>query len=201
MKKRKGAKKLLVAITGNLCTGKTTVLGLLEGMGYAVFSFDKAADRVLKTDQDVVERVAEAFPEAMEDKKINKKMLGDIVFSDKTSLGRLEDILLPRLFQIQEEFIRDIEDGIAFFEVPLLFERNMRRLYDKIILLTVPSEVQMDRLKKRKIPREKGKKILEVQAKPEIVKKQCDYLIDSNQKLESIKKELGKIINGLKSGF
>ena len=190
----------IVAITGNLCSGKSFILELLRQRGYPVFNYD-AEVKKLYGDQEVITKVKQHFPEAIKEGKVNTKILGDIVFFNKEKLKNLELILATKLSQKRGEFIKNAEENVVmFFEVPLLFEKKSEDLYDFIILLTVPAATQEKRFKIRKIAIEKAKKIIDNQIKPEQIKNRVDYIIDTDKSLSDINKDIDHIIyivNGL----
>jgi len=198
-RKKKLKKSTLVAITGNLCSGKSLVLDLLKNKGYPVFNFDKETEFLLSKAPDVITEVKKAFPGSIKNKAINTSLLGDIVFFDKKSLKVLESILRPHLYHKHEKFIKNLgENKTAFFEVPLLFEKRSERRYDSIILLIASPETRKIRIKKRNISLEKAKKIMEMQVDPETVKDRADYVVDTNRGLADIKQDIDKIIKLLK---
>ena len=198
-RKKKRKKNTLVAITGKLCSGKSAVLNVIKETGYATFSYDEEVKKLLKENSEVVSKVLEEFPEAKKGEVINRKALGDVVFFDKNKLRILEGILKPHLNEKREEFIKGLSGGkVAFFEVPLLFEKNSEGKYNKIILLSASSETRKARLKERGISPEKAKKINLIQISPEKIKDKVDYVIDTNRGLEDIKKDIDKIIKAIK---
>jgi dephospho-CoA kinase len=193
---------ILVAITGNLCSGKSFLLETIKEMGYSVFSFDNETASLLATDNQVISNIQNHFPSAIREGKIDKKILGDIVFSNSGFLKILEEILMPDLYKRREEFIKNLENKtIAFFEVPLLFEKGTELMYDYVILLTVPKNIQEERIRKRKISNEKARKIIKLQASPIEVKYKANYVIDTSADLSNIKDEIKTIIKMLESGF
>ncbi len=193
---------ILVAITGNLCSGKSSVLEIIQTMNYPVFSFDKETELLLSNDKNIINALKKNFPEAVQNEAVNKKTLGDMVFFDKNLLFRLEEILKPRLYKNRSAFIKNLKyKDIAFFEVPLLFEKGSEHMYDMTILLTVSKKVQKERINKRKIPIEKAKKIIELQVSPNNVKQRADYVIDSDEDLANIREKVRQIINKLQSEF
>lgn len=191
---------ILVAITGNLCSGKSFVLEIIKSMNYPVFSFDKETELLLSNDKNIISSIKENFSEAVKNGVVNKKILGDIVFFNKNFLIKLEEILKPSLYKNRDNFIQKLKNrDIAFFEVPLLFEKGSEHMYDCIILLTVSDRIQKERISQRKIPIEKAKKIIELQISPNNAKHKADYIIDTDGDLANIREQVKEIINKLQS--
>ena len=194
IRRKKENNKILVAVTGNLCSGKSFILDLFKQEGYQVFSFDNEVRKLFQKDKEVFALIKEFFPETVINDCIDRDKLGSIVFFDKDKLEVLEGILRPKLYQNKESFIKSISGNIAFFEVPLLFEKETEYLYNFIILLKVKKSVQKQRIIKRKISFEKAEKILEKQIKSSEVESRADYIIDTSQDLSDIRKHVNKIM-------
>ncbi len=121
-----------IAVTGGIGSGKTTVIKILEKMGYPVFSCDEIS-RGLWQEESYLKVLAEAFPMCTENGRIVKSKLTALVFSDEKERKRLESIAHPRI-------MRELLDGmegkpICFAEVPLLFEGGYEDLFDGVILV------------------------------------------------------------------
>lgn len=140
--------KIFVAITGGIGSGKSTVAEILSGLGYPVFSADAVA-RDIYNDPTVFKRVSELFPQCVEGDSVNRKKLAETVFADASKLAQLNalthPIIMRRLFlQMQE-----CRGGIAFAEVPLLFESGSAEQFDKVIIVMRSEELRTEAVMKR----------------------------------------------------
>ena len=137
---------LKIALTGSLSSGKTYALYYFKQQKIPAFSFDQEIAKLIKEDRDVFLAIATRFPKAVMEGKIDKKKLVDIVFNDQKPLRALENILYPKAFKLHDQFLRDnLKKSVPMVvvEIPLLFEKKLESLYDKIILATCSKHLQI----------------------------------------------------------
>lgn len=118
------------AVTGNIGSGKSTVLEILKDLGYPVFSCDEIS-RGLWQQAEYTEGLARLFPSAVRGGKIGKAPLAALVFSDPSALRTLNAYSHPRI--MEELFRRMREYPLSFAEVPLLFEEGLEGGFDGVI--------------------------------------------------------------------
>lgn len=175
----------VVGITGGICTGKTSVLNVFKGLGYAVFSCDENIKRLKKENKNIIKEIEKEFPDA----KGREKTLGEIVFSSKQRLEKLEEILLPELEKERRDFIEKNKGKTVFIEVPLLYEKNKEKDYKRIIVTTCSQKTQEQRAVKRGISVVLLKKILKNQMPVSEKAQKADYLINSDEDYDKMKKK------------
>lgn len=131
-------KNYMVAITGGIGSGKSTVCKIIKEKGYPVFSCDEIYKRLIEKEE-VVLRVSEicsvAPLETEKGVKLAKKAIADKIFTDRKLKAKLEEYTHPL---IMNELISSAkkQGGITFSEVPLLFEGGFETLFDKVIIVT-----------------------------------------------------------------
>lgn len=146
---------LKVGLTGGIASGKTTVSQLLGEKGVYHIDFDTLAHDVQKKGTPIwAELVAEFGPSILhDDGTINRARLGDMVFKDRTLLSRLNEIVHPAVIseweKICQQIARQDAEAIILNDVPLLIEAGLQHLFDFIILVYIPPEVQIRRLMER----------------------------------------------------
>ena len=120
-----------IAITGSIACGKTTVLRHIAKR-FPVFNCDEVI-RVLYHQSDTLCEIKKKFNMEI----FSKEELVRIITSNKTALKSLEAILYPKLHKMMQEFERKTRrfSNVAFFEVPLLFEKHLEKNYDGAIVL------------------------------------------------------------------
>lgn len=190
----------MIAITGSICTGKSFVLDIFEKCGFPVFNCDIVIKDILQNDIDAIDKIRKIFPEAVLDRgKIDKANLSRIVFNSKVARISLENIVYPKLFLRQDEFIKsNIErHSVLVFEVPLLYEKNIESLYDFVIVTTSPKYVKVRRAENKGISREMLECILKNQLSDKTKELKADYVIDTNKSIENVEKEVIKLIQKL----
>lgn len=162
--------RLLVAVTGGIATGKSTVSQMLEDMGAPLIDFDVLARQVVEPGKKAHQEIVEYFGRQVlqEDGSLDRKKLSQVVFGDMEKRKKLESFTHPRIF---EEFYNQVEEiaakdpnVIIQVAIPLLIELNLQYRFDKTLLVYIPEEMQIERLMKRDgIGREEARKILKAQ--------------------------------------
>ena len=145
---------IIIGITGSIASGKSSLVRLLNRRGIAIFDADKIVHQLIEAE--AFASISAKFPSAIANNKVNRKKLGEIVFSDKKSLQILEDILHPLVRKklhhaIKQAYLR--RHDMILLDIPLLFENRLHRLCHHVILADILPYLQKRRLIKiRKLP-------------------------------------------------
>lgn len=142
---------LWIGLTGGIATGKSTVARLIRARGHAVIDADQLAREVVQIGTEANLEIARVFgPDAVLDSgELDRKRIGEIVFGDRTKLALLESIIHPRVRALSMEKRRELErEGrkIAFYDVPLLYEKDMASLFDRVVVVACSEKTQLARL-------------------------------------------------------
>jgi dephospho-CoA kinase len=196
---------MLLAVTGGIATGKSTVSRMLGELGAPLIDFDLLAREVVAPEKPAWNEIVNYFGKEVlqDDGRIDRKRLSDIVFQDEAKRKKLESFTHPRIFEEFHRLVKEIAsrdpDAIIQAGIPLLMELNLQRRFDKVLLVYVPQETQIDRLMKRDgISREEAKNILKAQMP--IDEKLCyaDFVIHNEGSLEDTKKQVEAVWNEVK---
>lgn len=109
----------LVAITGSIGCGKTTLASMVRRLGYCVYDVDGWVRR-LYFKKDFIRVIGKHFPQVIEDEKVNKRALRNIVFNDNARLKELEGLIHPFLRQYLKKVIHRQARGDGLFFWTLL---------------------------------------------------------------------------------
>ncbi|MBE5778124.1 MAG: dephospho-CoA kinase [Clostridiales bacterium] len=144
----------VIGLTGGIACGKTTISGMLKKLGATVIDADEISRSLTADGGEALPLILQAFgPEVFtQEGKLDRKALGNIVFSDEEKRERLNAILHPMVYgKIQQEIDSCREKGLRFvvLDVPLLFETGGDRLADITVCAVAPEEVQIQRLHSR----------------------------------------------------
>ncbi len=142
-------KKLKVAITGNIGSGKSTFAAFLAKEGYPVISADDLAKDILLKDEIVKSKIIKHFGSgAFSDKSLNKKYLAEKIFTDPQNLRLINSILHPvvrkKINQLAGEYFNTY--NIVFIEAALIFESGIESLYDFVVLISAERELREKRI-------------------------------------------------------
>ncbi|HEY8672459.1 MAG TPA: dephospho-CoA kinase [Candidatus Dormibacteraeota bacterium] len=144
----------LIGLTGGIATGKSTVDRMLEAHGATVIDADELAREAVRPGEATLERVIERFGEDVSaaDGSLDRGRLGKIVFADSDARHDLERITHPRIIELTQERIAGALAGAAplvVVDIPLLFENAREGMFDGVLLVYAPPDVQVRRLRER----------------------------------------------------
>ena len=142
---------LIVAITGGMGSGKTTVLQCFEALGIPCFCADAEA-AMLYNDHAFCEKLRKALGDCVFDNggAVDKKAVAKLVFSNKDKLQELNDLVHPQVMRMFREWVQ--RHGTApyvLFESAIVFESGLQRHFDKVICVTAPLDLRIRRVVKR----------------------------------------------------
>lgn len=128
---------MLIGLTGGIGSGKSTALYALKEKGYNAISCDEITRELYKK-RKTLKILRGEFPSAIKGRiflKADKKEIARIVFSDEKKYAFLNDFLTKETFNIAIKQAKKMK-GTVVVEVPLLFENDLQRYFDKIIVIT-----------------------------------------------------------------
>ncbi len=195
---------LKVAITGGVGSGKSTVARMFKELGAVVLDADEAARAVVAPGQPAWEELHRAFgPEFFRsDGSLDRAQMARLVFHDPEARRRLNDIVHPQVAREMARRLQELEqrrEKLVLVEVPLLFEVGLEGGYDRVIVVYVPPEVQLERSKRRD---RRGKQeiagILAAQWPLEDKRRRADYVVDNRGSFEDTRRQVSQIWRKLK---
>lgn len=142
------AGKIIVGLTGNIATGKSAVMRMAGDQGALTIDADRVVHEVLSNDTAVQEAVEKAFGSTvrMADGRIDRAVLGSIVFNDAQALAQLEQIVHPRVTQRIKTLVQESTASVVMIEAIKLLEGKLWMLCREIWVTTCSYERQMQRL-------------------------------------------------------
>ena len=189
----------LVAITGGIASGKSTVKQFIIEAGYKVIDSDEIAHQVLREPLVIDELVKYFGTSIIENKEIVRRRLGEVVFNDKEKLAITNQIIHPRVKELIKEELHLLKDEkIVFVDVPLLFEAKMDKEFKFIDVVYISEEEQLLRLKKRdQISSEFAitKMSHQIPLHEKITK--ASFVINNEGSLEETKKQVDELLRRL----
>lgn len=189
---------LVLGLTGGIGSGKTTVAKIFQSFGVPVYNSDERAKAILFSDKEVHRELKSAFGEAIFiDNTPDKVKLAQLVFSDKTKLAGLNKTLHPRVAEDFENWKHTQSAEIVVKEAAILIESGAYRAVDKIVVVTAPVEVRINRVLKRdNSSEEEVKNRIEHQFSEEERLEYADFIIDNSGE-DHLISQVEKIINSL----
>jgi dephospho-CoA kinase len=204
-KGRDKGKVMLLAVTGGIATGKSTVSRILGELGAPLIDFDLLARQVVEPVKPAWKEIVEYFGKEVvqADGQIDRKRLSEIVFQDVEKRKKLEGITHPRIFEEFDRQVKEIAsrdpDAIIQAGIPLLIELNLQNRFDQVLLVYAPQETQIDRSMKRdRISREAAKNILKAQMPIDEKLRLADFVIHNEGSREDTRKQVEAVWQELK---
>lgn len=143
---------LKIGVTGGIGSGKSTVCQIFEYMGVPIYNSDLRAKKLMVENEAVQESVKFFFGESayLPTGELNSAHLASIVFKDKTMLEKLNSVVHPAVFADAAEW-HDSQTGVPYTirEAALLIESGSYQNLDKLIVVTAPEQVRIERVVKR----------------------------------------------------
>lgn len=174
---------LMVGLTGGIGSGKSTVASILVERGAVVIDADAIARMVVEPGMPALDALAEAFgPDILRpDGSLDRAALAERAFVTDETRKQLEAITHPA---IATEFFAQIADapadGIVVHDVPLLVESKRGIEYGAVIVVEAPTEVRLQRLEARGVPRADAERRMALQASDEERRAVATWVLDNS---------------------
>lgn len=192
----------IIGITGSIATGKSQVSNILRDLGYSVIDSDLVAREVVER-EDILDEIRNFFgDDATLGGKLNRSYVRELVFKDEKKLKILNSIMHGTIYRTMLSRIKD--DEINFLDVPLLFETLEEAKiyglnYDEVWVVYSKPSIQLKRLMERdNISKVEAQRIIDSQISIEKKKNIADYVVENNDGLESLRKNVLKALERLK---
>lgn len=184
-----GGPRLVVALTGGIGSGKTTVSQRLAELGAAVIDTDLIAHALTAPGGAAMAAIATAFgPGAIAaDGSLDRVAMRRMIFNDARARHRIEAILHPLIRARMDEQLAQVQAPYAVLAIPLLFETGWTDVADRILVVDLPESLQVTRVMARgDLSAEEVRPILASQARRETRRQGADDLIDNSGILEDL---------------
>ncbi len=189
-------KNYKLGITGGIGSGKSTVLKYLKEKNINVISCDEIVHEIMKNGGEAYNKIVKTFSKSIldENKEIDRKALGQIIFNDITLKKKLEDITHP----IVIKRIKALK-GKWVVETPLLYEANLEYLFDEVLVINTSLDNQIERIMKRNnLTKEEA--ILRINNQMPLEEKvsKANYAINNNFELQELNKNIDALLEIIK---
>lgn len=191
-------KTKIIGLTGGIGSGKTTIANYFESLGVPLYIADDEAKKILNT-PGAIKEIVSAFGEDMLTNNLpDRAKIAALVFNSPDKLQKLNAIIHPKVSEHFKDWLEQRKDKkFVIKEAAILFESGSYKDCDKIILVTAPKEVRINRVMQRDgVTRDKVLERMNAQWEEEKKANLSDYIIN-NIDLENAQKEVLKILNTL----
>jgi dephospho-CoA kinase len=181
---------IIIGLSGGIASGKTTVANLFnEHFNIDIVDADIVAREVVAVGSDGLKQITDHFGEAilLEDGALNRSKLRELIFSDPTEKQWLNDLLHPMIRNKIDSDLSKVTSPYALLVAPLLVENQMQGMADRVLIVDVPKEVQIERTMSRdNVSKEQVTSILKSQASREQRLAVADDVIKNHTKNQEL---------------
>lgn len=185
--------KILIGLTGNIASGKSSVGKLLKENGLPVIEADRIGWEILER-KEIIQEILDVFGNILKDGKVDRKKLGNIVFSNKRKLRIFNAIVHPPLLQKLKREIDKRSGKVIVVNAALIFEWEIEHWFDKIILVTAEKKKRIDRLLKNNLTRKEAIQRINSQMDEKEKIKKSDFIIENNGTKTQLKEKILSIL-------
>ena len=177
----------IIGITGGIGSGKTTLCKHLKKIGYPVHDSDKHVSGIYKKPNKVFLNFIKknVSKEAVQNHKINKKKVANVIFNRDTIRKKLEKYIHNEVKKSREGFIKKNHKnnkGVIFLDIPLLFENNLEKNFDIVLCVISKKKLRIERvLKSKKFTKEILNKIFKTQTSDKERRSRSQIIINNNK--------------------
>ena len=187
---------IIIGLTGGIGSGKSTVSDILKEQGIPVVDGDRIAREVVEPHRPAYDEVVRVFGTEVlqQDGTLNRKHIGEIVFSDPEKLSMLNSITHKEIYRVILERLESLKETgttLVFLDVALLFETGFDQLTDRVWEVDAPDAVRVERIQKRDGLREEEiLKRIQSQMSREMRNTKGDLVLDNSKGREELKAQI-----------
>jgi dephospho-CoA kinase len=180
--------KKQIGLTGGIACGKTEVANHLILRGISVLDADLVAHEVMRSGTEVFERIVENFGKKVinEEGELNRRRLGELVFSDEVALKELNRIVHPEVAICWREWLSRQTAELVVVAIPLLMECGLEKEFDGVLCVWSPEEKMKERLMKRGFSAEQAENRIRAQWPVDEKVKRATWILNNTTTLTDL---------------
>ena len=186
----------MIALTGSIGMGKSTVATMFREAGIPVFDADATVRKLQSDGGPLVKRIEARFPGTTRDGVVDREALSAAVLGKPAELAALEALVHPAVHHERTRFILANADAPALlFDIPLLFETHGEEAFDHVIVVSAPADVQRARVLDREgMSAAKLDSILARQMSDAEKRRRADFVVDTGGDLSTTEAQVRDIL-------
>ena len=208
----------IIGLTGGIGSGKSTVSDYLISKGFHVLDADKIAREIVLPGSEMMIRLTAVFGEGilLEDGSLNRKKLGEIVFSDSEKRKTLDSLMHTRILELIHEAIfrireeaeqvpagntgpeNTVKNKVIFIDAPLLFETGLDKSVSEVWVIDVDDETRIERIMERDgLKREEILQRISTQMARSEKQQRADVVLDNTGDQETLFRQIDLLLQKL----
>jgi dephospho-CoA kinase len=195
---------LRVGLTGGIASGKSEVSAMLRDRDIPVLAADPLGHKLIEPGQAAYDDVVREFGNEIlaADGSVDRTKLGAIVFADPTKRARLNWILHPKIIETIRQWFKSLDQPggpeFAVMEAALIYEANVQRDVNRVVVCWCTPEQQLERLIARGLSEEQARRRIGAQMPVDEKKRLADMVVDCSGTLEETRLQVSELIEKLK---
>lgn len=185
---------MILGLTGGIATGKSQSAKYLQELGAYCIDADLISKKLTKKNMPALRALVKEFGKEilLLEGSLNRKKLSNIVFSDKASKLKVEKILHNDIvYHIKSEAFANKDKEVIVINAPLLFEVELNKMCDKIVVVWAPYNLQLARLTRRNnFSKHESQKMIQSQLHIEKKMQLADFVVDNSGTKQSLKSSI-----------
>jgi len=194
---------LLIGLTGNIASGKSTVARLLSERGATIIDADVLARRVVEPGMPAFDEIVRRWGQEVvaPDGGLDRDALRRLVFAHHEQLEELNEIVHPEVAAYRDRLVdeaRQRGDRLVVQDIPLLFERGIVDQFDRIVLVDAPRPVRLERLmRERGLSETDSMDMITAQMPAELKRARADYIIENVGTVRELEERVSEVWQAL----
>lgn len=194
---------LLVGLTGNIGSGKSTVAQMLSERGATIIDADVLARRAVEAGTPAFAKIVARWGSSIlaPDGHLDRAALRRVVFADHAQLEELNQIVHPEVERLRARLIDQAKrrgDHVVVCDIPLLFERHMTDRFDRIVLVDSHRAIRLERLVKERGLREtEAMEMIAAQMPAELKRARADFIIENDGTFAQLERRVNEVWTSL----
>lgn len=193
------ARPIVIGLTGSIGMGKTTTAEMFKSAGVPVWDADSTVHRLYSQDAETIAKIAKICPDATRSGTVDREILKDWIKVTPDGLIQLEQIVHPSVTQDRQNFLDTNPAEIVVLDVPLLFETGLSQSVDFVVVVSVPADIQRQRVLARpNMTPAQFEAILAKQTPDADKRARADFIIDTTT-LDAAKAAVHKVLETIRT--
>jgi dephospho-CoA kinase len=194
---------LLIGLTGNIASGKSTVARLLSERGATIIDADVLARRVVEPGMPAFDEIVRRWGTQVValDGSLDRDALRRLVFSQPEQLEELNQIVHPEVAAYRDRLVNEARargDRLVVQDIPLLFERGIVDQFDRIVLVDAPRPMRLERLmRERGLSETDAMDMITAQMPAELKRARADYIIENVGTVRELEERVSEVWHAL----
>ena len=190
----------ILGLTGSIAMGKTTVSNMFRDLGVPVWCADNEVKKLYEKNGTATKIIFKEYPDIVTESGVDRSKLRDLIHRDNRILKNIETIVHPLLESSKINFLNTNKNiPLVVFDIPLLFEKELEKDFDAVLVVTASNITQRNRVLSRKNITVKDFQLIKRNQLGEKEKREkADYLINTDKSLAETNKDVLEIHKKIK---